>query len=167
MRMNRHARQRIASHHVVDDHVAVVPPARRSGEDSGAGTLAARQAVAFRRVALDDDVGNADRGIDWSETEVVRRNRNPAIECVVANHVARDQVVVIRAGVIADENAAGVVLDQVVRHGRVMNAAQMDPLAAVPSCGVAWRRRGSYSRSANTQSERPEIVATYWRPLTL
>ena len=79
------------------------------------------------------------------EIEVMRGDGDPAIERIVLHDVRGDQVVVIGAGVVADQDAARVVMHEVVGHDGMMDAAQVDGFAAVePLTGLeVGRQRGA------------------------
>src|SRR6185437_14305051 len=63
----------------------------------------------------------------------VRCHGDAADEHVVLNNIAADEIAAIYAGLIADENAARVVLNDVLNYRRVLGRHQVDALAAILS----------------------------------
>src|SRR5260370_20300441 len=61
----------------------------------------------------------------------MRCQRDSAIERIVPDRVSHNQVVMRGAGVIANQNSTGIILNQVIRDDRMVNAAEMNSLAAV------------------------------------
>jgi hypothetical protein len=71
----------------------------------------------------------------------MRRQRNPAIVNVIVGGITGDQIVMGGAGVVAEQDAAGVVLDQIPRDDRMIDAAEVDALAAIfPFLGLERRQ---------------------------
>src|SRR5690242_14542320 len=61
----------------------------------------------------------------------MRRQGNSAIVGIVGDAIAGNQVVVRRTGFVGDQDSAGVVLDDVVGHDRMMHGHQVNAFAAV------------------------------------
>ena len=74
----------------------------------------------------------------------MRREGDAAIVAVVGDLIPNDQIVAVRAGLVGQQDAAGIVIDDIVRHRRMMNRGQMDALTAVESLACfPWRDEGT------------------------
>ena len=50
----------------------------------------------------------------------------------------------VRAGLVGEQDAAGIVIDDVVGHRRMTNCGEMDALAAIEAlAGFPWRNEGT------------------------
>src|SRR5665213_3779143 len=62
---------------------------------------------------------------------MMRSERDPAIVGIVLDGVPGDEVVVVGTRIVADEDASRIVIHQIIGHGGVDDAAQMNALTAV------------------------------------
>ena len=62
---------------------------------------------------------------------MMRCERDAAIVGIVLHRVPRDEIVMVGAGIVPDEDASRIVVYKIVGHGRVADAAQVNALAAI------------------------------------
>ena len=144
--VHRDARVPIANKSVVDHDVAGVrgpgPGSKNSHSRARSADPIARRGIVGNRV-----VGYAKRDCRSRSDRDGRRMRghgDAAVVHIVLDDIAADEIAAIDAGLIGDENSAGVVLYGVSNYRGVLVRHQVDALAAVISfAGFKGRQAGA------------------------
>ena len=110
MVVHRNARQSVVVQIVIEHYVLCGRGAGEGSEDANSGTCAGNlEAVAFDVIVSDGDPGYTKRdgcgryhGGGWA----MRGDGDSTVERIVVDRIAADEIVVIRAGFISDENPA-------------------------------------------------------------
>ena len=150
---------------VGDDDIAigqVVARTRSKHADPGAGAgrlgPVAGGLVFGHRIMKDAQwlgrAGDGSRG--------VRGHSDAAIVDVVADLVFLDQIGVGRAGIVAEQNAPGIVFACIIDDGRVIGAEQMDALAAI----IPFARLEIGNTGAGAVAERAVVAGDAVAPTT-
>ena len=128
--MHGDTRQAVPFHDVADHNISIVLASGRAGEDPDARSFVCGQTIAGDRVSCNRVVKDAEGRVE-PELEMMGRQRDRAIVRVLPHDVSGDEVLAGESGIVADENAAGVVLDEIASNCRVRHPAQVDSFAAV------------------------------------
>ena len=112
---------------IVRNDVPIILSAGRARKHAHTCSLTCNQTVSLRHIPDDGVVVNAERRIRrWMWTrlhEMVRCDSDPAVKRIVLHGIAGNQIVVIRTGIIADENSTCIVIDQIIRHSGMVHSA--------------------------------------------
>src|SRR5580700_2714513 len=124
------ARQTVIYESVFGDHVPGDNATRTRGKNSDACSRTRFLKAVVRDKIFRNGVVNDSRD---ERGRRVRSERDTAVEGIVANRVATDEIVVRWAGVVADQNAAGVTFDGIVCDRGMVHSGKMNRFAAVES----------------------------------